>query len=1064
MKHSILLFLVACTVSLSAFSQIVCSGVSPAAIAGNFDFTWATAASGWSTPDFNVAGTYVQAPLLLADDGTVGTDANGNFLSAQACSALTGSATGKIVILNRGTCGFSNKALNAQNAGAVGVIIVNNAPGVAPITMGGGTEGANVTIPVVMISYEDGETLQAEMLNGPVVMLLGNTQGLYADDLAINSEEYFTSPFASAPSTIDNRFSVAAEIKNYGQNTQSAFDFTATITGPSGLVYSDVLTISTLAPGDSISPLFADFDLGNPGDYEEGGYTLTYSISLPGDDSPSNNMVSSAFKIQDATISRATSDGNNKPTATDYFRSTAAVSSYTSCMSFQDANADNFAVEGMYFMASTATGPLVGTQFVVQVIAWDDPDATTFDFLNSVWDGTYSPASESEEMTAMYADFGGQIQLVADQRYLFCVTTDNMDIGFGFDASTKLLFTNQYADVPFAPINIDGQWYTLGFTGQSSAPAIGLKMNDCLSPATPSFAAISSICAGGSVPALNTTSSNGITGTWNPATFSSASAGTYTATFTPDAGQCATTATASLSVSNPVTPTFSPLTPICQGDAAPTLNTTSTNSISGSWNPASFSSASEGTFTATFTPGAGQCGTSTTTSLTVNAPATPTFTALAAVCQGGSVPTLNGSSTNGVSGTWNPSTFSSAAAGTFSSTFTPNGGQCASTTTISLTINSPGTIPVFNALSATCQGGAAPALNTVSNNGISGTWNPSIFNTSSPGSVTSTFTPDAGQCATTATASLTIDAAVTPTFTTPLAVCQGSTPPTLPGASNNGIVGSWTPTAFDTSVSGISTCTFAATDGSCSTTATLSLTVSPIVTPTFTALTSACQGAAAPALPAASNEGLGGTWNPSVFSTVVSGTFTSTFTPEAGSCATTATTSLTVNSTPLAPLVLSNNPVCIGETITLSTTAISGTYSWTGPNGFLSTAMNPSIPSATLANTGTYSLMITINGCTSPAGTGAVTVEDCEAGISEKSNFAINVYPNPSSAYFTVDSGDNVIINIEITDLSGKTVPATISTLNQQFTVNMAGQADGTYLLRIQTEQGTGLARIQLVH
>ena len=43
-------------------------------------------------------------------------------------------------------------------------------------------------------------------------------------------------------------------------------------------------------------------------------------------------------------------------------------------------------------------------------------------------------------------------------------------------------------------------------------------------------------------------------------------------------------------------------------------------------------------------------------------------------------------------------------------------------------------------------------------------------------------------------------------------------------------------------------------------------------------------------------------------------------------------------------------------------------YSWTGPNSFSSTQQNPSIASATTAATGTYSVIVTVNGCTSAAG------------------------------------------------------------------------------------------------
>jgi hypothetical protein len=60
------------------------------------------------------------------------------------CSALA-SVTGKIVVLDRSVCSFTSQALNAQNAGAVGVLIVNNVAGPAP-ALGGPTRLDNLIL------------------------------------------------------------------------------------------------------------------------------------------------------------------------------------------------------------------------------------------------------------------------------------------------------------------------------------------------------------------------------------------------------------------------------------------------------------------------------------------------------------------------------------------------------------------------------------------------------------------------------------------------------------------------------------------------------------------------------------------------------------------------------------------------------------------------------------------------------------------------------------------------------------------------------------------------------
>ncbi|CAN5869209.1 hypothetical protein BH11BAC7_BH11BAC7_13330 [soil metagenome] len=85
--------------------------------------------------------------------------------------------------------------------------------------------------------------------------------------------------------------------------------------------------------------------------------------------------------------------------------------------------------------------------------------------------------------------------------------------------------------------------------------------------------------------------------------------------------------------------------------------------------------------------------------------------------------------------------------------------------------------------------------------------------------------------------------------------------------------------------------------------------------------------------------------------------------------------SITIKSTPAAPVITNNAPVCSGLPIYFNTAAVSGaTYSWTGPAGFTSNWQNAIVSPTTTANSGTYSLVITQNGCTSEPGTSPATV------------------------------------------------------------------------------------------
>jgi uncharacterized protein (TIGR02145 family) len=132
---------------------------------------------------------------------------------------------------------------------------------------------------------------------------------------------------------------------------------------------------------------------------------------------------------------------------------------------------------------------------------------------------------------------------------------------------------------------------------------------NCLSP---TFTQVPAICSGGSLAALPTTSTNGITGTWSPALNTSA---TTTYTFTPSNSLCSTTASMTITVNPNVIPAFTQVAPICFGVTINSLPTTSTNGITGTWSPELNNTA---TTTYTFTPTVGQCANTTTMTIVVN--------------------------------------------------------------------------------------------------------------------------------------------------------------------------------------------------------------------------------------------------------------------------------------------------------------------------------------------------------------------------------------------------------------------------------------------------------------
>ena len=202
---------------------------------------------------------------------------------------------------------------------------------------------------------------------------------------------------------------------------------------------------------------------------------------------------------------------------------------------------------------------------------------------------------------------------------------------------------------------------------------------------TPTFTQVDPICSG-DVLALPTTSNNGVTGTWSPAMDNTA---TTIYTFVPDTTQpgqaCAVNQTMTITV-NPITPNFTQVAAICNGEALAVLITTSDNGITGTWSPAIDNTA---TTLYTFVPDATQpgqaCAVNQTMTITVNQAVIPIFDSVAAICEGESLTNLPTTSANGVSGTWSPAMNNMA---TTNYTFTPDASEiCAETATLEIAVN-----------------------------------------------------------------------------------------------------------------------------------------------------------------------------------------------------------------------------------------------------------------------------------------------------------------------------------------------------------------------------------------
>ncbi|MFN5147640.1 MAG: PA domain-containing protein [Flavobacteriia bacterium] len=495
---------------MMAHAQIIVAGVSPQNIVGNYNNSWADPASGWGCPDFTLPGVFVEDTLELADDGTPGVNAQGNPASATGCNLLpAGSLAGKIAVVFRGDgatpaiggCEFGLKAKNCQDAGAVGVIVINRNPN-EWISMGAGVDGANVTIPVVMLDITDGTTLVSEMQNGPVVMLMGNKTGLFPNDISLLKRATMAPKAAMVHSALaqngsEFNFSVGAKVFNPGTDQQSNVSLNATILDPAGnVVYNETATglNFTNNPFDSVEvvpgTVLPDFSMAT---YPLGTYTMTYTAILDGgltDDYAADNTLTYTFSIQDTVFSYTAVDQTTGGLdAANYYRPGTNSNTFSICTVISDPNASRAAVTGVYFSSTTSAASgvtLDGEEMLLSLFQWDDvfTDLNDPNFPASPWSltevgfGSYVYLSDLQG-EQVFGALSAPVVLQDNQRYLACVQTVNLELYLSY-GSTDYTYNTDYTLQPMFPNESDGTWYAVGF-GSDLPTALGVGMVDASS-------------------------------------------------------------------------------------------------------------------------------------------------------------------------------------------------------------------------------------------------------------------------------------------------------------------------------------------------------------------------------------------------------------------------------------------------------------------------------------------------------------------------------------------------------------------------------------------------------
>ncbi len=432
------------------------------------------------------------------------------------------------------------------------------------------------------------------------------------------------------------------------------------------------------------------------------------------------------------------------------------------------------------------------------------------------------------------------------------------------------------------------------------------------------FDPVDSICEGDTSISLPTTSNNGISGTWSPAINNTA---TTLYTFTPDPNQCANSATLEIMVNPLINPIFDIIEAICEGDTLADLPLISNNGISGTWSP-TINNTMTTAYTFTPDPG-GICLQQATLEIVVNPIITPVFEVSTSICEGEFLGDLPIVSVNGISGVWSPALNNTM---TTLYTFVPDSNPCASSTTLEIEVL-PNVVPVFSLVDSICEGDTSVSLPTMSDNGITGTWNTAL-NTSE--TTTYTFTPSLGECAIEATWQIVVNPLLTPIFDAVLPICPGEPLEELATTSNNGISGTWSPNLDNTQTT---VYTFVPDVGQgCVIETTLQINIVDPIVPIFSDINPVCEGDTITDLPIISNNGISGVWSPALNSMV---TTIYTFTPNDGQCS--ASTVLEIQVIPISEIFIEveiiSEAFSDNQTVVASVNGGTGLYEYQLDNG-----------------------------------------------------------------------------------------------------------------------------------
>lgn len=344
---------------------------SPAAIAGLKKVTLATWGGQLSTPLTNIQVV--------------------RGLDSLAMNPLTNGSqlAGKFALLFRGGgVTFYQKANYALQAGAIGVIIVNNIPG-DPIAMGNAGSG-NVSIPALMVTDIEGNAMNNQLRNGATVTItlgswnlgathdLGLVEGFQGTPHALNVP---LSMFAKSGNKTPYKQWIGGAVANFGTATESNINVLDSLTwtptgGATTPVSQHSYTVPNIAPLDSIK-----FGFGNAASSyfitppaTTGRYDFKYRLTYGNtDEVPEDNSYTMSMYVNDSIFCKSHYDyATRKPHVTQGIQPASAANPFLMGPMFFVTDGGHAARHLQFYLSKNGVDFLDGSEVFALIYKWED--------------------------------------------------------------------------------------------------------------------------------------------------------------------------------------------------------------------------------------------------------------------------------------------------------------------------------------------------------------------------------------------------------------------------------------------------------------------------------------------------------------------------------------------------------------------------------------------------------------------------------------------------------------------------------------------------------------------